>query len=196
MNSKLQQLILPVFRAASVGMTAILWGAPMLTNAEPEVHPVCLIGEWHANDLTNYMRSAIHVGEIQSVTGPYYVTFHDDGRMSLSADVTVMATSSAGDIFVERIIASGSADYQDSLTSGMRITNSLMGGSVDVEVNDQMFIQGADAGTFAFQDDQQFTYDCDADRMTLRPNFGDGRVAEMRFQRYSTSAEDPALTGI
>jgi hypothetical protein len=154
---------------------------------DEEIHPVCLIGEWHVVDLTTYSRSAIHVGEIQSATGPYYWSFRQDGTFSQNADVTVVATSPAGDDFVQRMFLVSTGNFRDSRDMVLTFSDVITAGSVDVTVNGQPFIEGADPGGLAVSDTSHASYACDGDRLTLQPDFGDGRVAMMNMQRYRPS---------
>ncbi|MFN0073956.1 MAG: hypothetical protein ACKVVP_20950 [Chloroflexota bacterium] len=155
-----------------------------LAQLEGEIHPVCLIGEWHVVNLASYARSAIQVGTIENATGPYYWSFHQDGRFSQSADITVEATSSAGDRFVQRMLLVSSGNYRDSRDMVLTLDGVIATGNVDVTVNGEPFIQGADPTGLTASDGSRISYACDGDRLTIQPDFGDGRVALMNLQRY------------
>jgi hypothetical protein len=154
---------------------------------ESEIHPVHLIGEWRVVDLPIYMRSAIHVGTIESATGPYYWTFHQAGRFSYSANITVEAESAAGDNFVHHMLLESSGSYRDSRDMVLTFRDVITAGNVDVIVNGELFIQGADPGGLALSNASLASCACDGDRLTLEPDLGDGRVATLNLQRYRPS---------
>lgn len=185
----------PVQRAVR-GLLVAAMAAMLSTSgpvrAEPaaqlgEIHPVCLIGEWHVEDLTSYARSAMRLGTIDSASGPYFWTFNPDGSFSQSADVTVNATSPIGDRFEQRMLLISSGTYRDSIDAVLTFSGVLATGNVDVWVNGEPFIQGADPTGLTVSEQMRISYACNGDRLTLQPDFGDGRVALMNLQRHHRS---------